>query len=52
MIARATEAAIAAGASEREAIAEFVLEFNIAAATFRGACERFKRLLDAYRENS
>ncbi len=50
MVCAAIEEAISNGMSESEAIARFVVEFNIDAKTFTAARMRVKRRLDAYRE--
>jgi len=50
MACGAIEQTIATGVHEREAIAEFVAEFNIDATSFSAACKRVKRLMDEYRK--
>jgi hypothetical protein len=50
MACAVVEEAMANGMSEREAIARFVVEFNIDAKTFMAARMRVKRLLTEYRK--
>ncbi len=51
MVCAAIEEAVTNGMSESEAIARFVVEFNINAELFKAARMRVKRLLDAYRKH-
>jgi hypothetical protein len=50
-LCEAIEAAIAAGVSERAAVAEATFEFNIQAASFPAAHQRVYRLLREYRKS-
>ena len=50
IVCEAIAAAIASGLSKREALAEAVLELDLAAASFEAACQRLERLYDDFVE--